>query len=94
MTLEDALQLRVGDVVIHRATMPEDRPVRVRGVWVNAKRTIVMVRLPSIDRTAWLDATGYGLPAREKVGCRWCEQHGEWEDGEVHAARHPKGLMR
>lgn len=86
MTITDALTLRVGDYVTHHAhvshrasggpRVPVRRiPIRVTEVWVNATQTIVMVRLASIASTAWLDATGYGLPP---AGHAWDRLTDEW----------------
>lgn len=70
MTLNEALVLGKGDYVCHPAKLdyrkvsgdPVKPPMRVTEVWINVKRTIVMIRIASVDATAWLDATGYELP--------------------------------
>lgn len=62
MTLADALDLRKGDYVTHAFTAPPDAPCRVTEVWQNAKSTIVLIRIASIAKEVWLDATGYELP--------------------------------
>jgi len=86
MTLEEALTLVKGDVVVHRATLPELMPMRVAEVWVNEKRSIVLVRLPSIGGASWLDATGYEWPPEGKTWCRTCIRwHTRREKREKHA---------
>lgn len=82
MTLADALQLRKGDFILHKAGIvygdtgePAMRPIRVTEVWVNAKRDIVLVRLASVDAKAWLDATAYELPPEGMV---WNRGDNEW----------------
>ena len=75
MTLDEALTLRQGDYVVHKATAIAFKPIRVTDVWQNSKKTIVQVRLASVDPTAWLDATGYNLPP---VGKMWDEVHCDW----------------
>lgn len=68
MTLQEALNLRVGDHVLHVATAVSRKPIRVTEIWVNAKKTIVCIRCASIRSSIeWLDATGYELPPQGMV---------------------------
>lgn len=80
VTLADALTLRQGDYLCTPHTMPRRRPVRVTEVWVNERRTIVMVRLASIRQNDWLDATGYEHPP---AGLVWDNARGQWITPEV-----------
>lgn len=82
MTVEDALTLRVGDHVLHKAALsytkagfPAKRPVRITEVYVNVKRTIVSIRLASVNPGAWLHATEFELPPD---GFRWDYNGKEW----------------
>jgi len=86
MTLAEALTLVKGDVVVHRATLPELMPMRVAEVWVNEKQSIVLVRLPSIGGASWLDATGYEWPPEGK---KWCRECLRWHTGRERRERHP-----
>jgi hypothetical protein len=76
MTLQEALSIRPGDKLVTKYTGIPLRPVRVTDVWVNARHSIVLVRL---DPAAWLDATGYDLPPK---GMGWDDFHCEWVDSE------------
>lgn len=90
MDLESALGLRKGDVVVHGATAVPNGPVRVAEVWVNAARTIVLVRLPSVGGAAWLDALGYGVAPEGK---KWCAGCSEWHTWAERKEKHP-GMLR
>lgn len=78
MTITEALNLAIGDSVCHAAKldythkgMPVKAPMRITKIWVNAKRTIVLLRIASVDSTAWLDATGYELPPDGLTYDKW-----------------------
>ena len=69
MTIDEALALNEGDTVCHPAKLaytsqgiPVKAPMRITKVWVNAKRTIVLVRINEIAKEQWLDATAYEFP--------------------------------
>jgi|SRR5262245_326744 len=91
MTLREALTLRKGDVVVHRATLPEWMPMRVAEVWVNEKQTIVLVRLPAIGGAAWLDATGYDFAPE---GQKWCRTCLRWHTARERRELHPDMRQR
>ncbi|HKW14689.1 MAG TPA: hypothetical protein VJS69_09405 [Candidatus Krumholzibacteria bacterium] len=84
MTLDEALGLAEGDYVINRHTPVPYRPIRITAIWVNSKRTIVSLRLASIDPRAWLDARGYDLPPAGKI---WDPGFRDWVTREVFAKR-------
>lgn len=82
MLLNEALALQEGDTVCHSARLdyrpdgaPVKTPMRVTKVWVNQKRTIVLLRIASVDSNAWLDALGYELPPD---GMAYDRQEREW----------------
>jgi hypothetical protein len=87
MTLEQALTLNDGDFVTHKHSAVSMKPLRVSAVWVNNKKSIVLVRIAAVGRDAWLDATGYELPERGKI---WCDIHREWEWQADHRRAHPE----
>src|SRR5215467_2528068 len=87
--LESARQLRRGDVVLHRHSARAWWPIRVSAVWMNADRSIVRVRLPSIGGSMWLDACDYELPSEAKPGQRWCRSCHVWETAAERRNRHP-----
>lgn len=87
MTIDQALALEKGAVVTTPHTVPAMRPIRVTDVWINPKRTIVLVHLAGIAKDAWLDATGYDLP---EPGTVWCLNHRTWETTAEHRRLHPK----
>jgi len=89
MNLADARTIKKGDTLIHPETAVRWRPISVTDVWMNKNETIVLVRLASVDKTAWLDATGYEFPKPHSV---WCKSHSEWESREVNAERHPNDI--
>jgi len=88
MELTEALGLRRGDFVTHRATMIPDQPVKVADVWINRTNTIVRIRLPAIDPHQWLDAMGYSLPPKGKRWCRQCKG-GTWHTTKEWKELHP-----
>jgi len=67
ITLADALELKEGDRVCTPHSRPARKPYRITQVWVNDKRTIVMIRCHSLAGHAWLDATGYEHPPEGMV---------------------------
>lgn len=76
MTLDEALNLRVGDHVTHVATAVSRKPIRVTALWTNATRTIVCLRCASIKSSIeWVDATGYDLPP---AGLVYDYKYSEW----------------
>src|SRR5262245_2209211 len=89
MTLQEALTLRKGDIVTNKHTMPSLVPIPVSDVWINSKRSIVLVRLHKIAKERWLDATGYDLPEHGKI---WCDikSHQRWEWAAEHRRDHPE----
>ena len=89
MTLDDALKLGVGDYVTHKHTAVTMRPIRITELWVNEKRTIVLVRLASVASSAWLDATGYENPP---AGKKWCKTCSAWETKALHEEIHGPAL--
>lgn len=87
MTLEEALGLAKGDVVVTKYTLPSYEPVPVTAVWINDRRDIVLLRLHKIIKDAWLDALGYELPPAGKI---WCHLHHRWEWSADHRRDHPE----
>lgn len=76
MTLDEALRLREGDYVMHKASAVPYKPIRVTEIWVNSKRSIVMIRAAAIKSSLqWLDALGYEPPP---AGKRWDDKAKEW----------------
>lgn len=89
MTLDEALGLRQGQHVIHRATAPPLRPCRITELWINSKRTLVRVRLASVDPSAWLDACSYELPPAKQL---WDERFLDWVSREEFRKRRAVGI--
>jgi hypothetical protein len=97
MTLQQALLLQKGDIVTNKYTPISHEPIPVTDVWINNKRSIVLLRLHKVAKERWLDATGYELPESGKI---WCDIHNRWEWSADHRRDHPeyyhksKGLQR
>jgi len=87
MTLEQALTLRKGDLVTNKFTEISMQPIPVTEVWINDKRTIVLIRLHKVAKDQWLRAIGYDLPEKGKT---WCEIHSRWEWAKDHRRDHPE----
>src|SRR5215813_12848549 len=91
MTLDEALACRVGDHVLHKATLIRDQPIRITAMWVNDKKTIVRVRLAAIDPSQWLDLTGYTLPPAGKM---WDRAFQDWVTRAEYKKRHAPDPQR
>lgn len=68
MTLDQALTLKAGDHVTHPMAI---RPMRVTETWINATKSIVLVRIASVTKDReWLDACGYDVTVRMRKAAR------------------------
>lgn len=92
MTLDDALSIRRGDILVSKLTPVPYKPVRVTHVWTNDDKTIVRVRLAGLNNNdTWVDPTGLDFKPDDAI---WCTQCHEWENKAAAATRHPRDTVR
>jgi hypothetical protein len=75
MTLEQALALQEGSIIVSKHDDPPFRPRRVTHVDVNGERTIVHVIIASFGRE-WIRADGFELAPEGK---QWNQETAAWE---------------